>query len=145
MNLEELKTEFNINILSENSFEISKFDVRNLFLYLKNNSLFNIDVLLTVCAVDFSEFFEISYILYSSSLNEKCRVVVKIEKENPQADTVSDIFQSANWDEREIYDLFGINFINHPDLKRLFMPENWLGHPLRKDYIQNDKRLEWGK
>lgn len=145
MNLEELKTEFNINILSESNFEISKSQIKDLFLHLKNNSLFNVDMLLTVCAVDFSDFFEISYILYSSSLNKKYRVITKVEKENPQTDTVSDIFSSANWDEREIYDLFGIKFTGHPDLTRLFMLESWIGHPLRKNYIQADKRLEWAK
>jgi NADH-quinone oxidoreductase subunit C len=64
-------------------------------------------------------------------------VVLKVktsDRENPNFDTVSDIWQTAEYHEREVFDLFGIKFNNHPDLRRIFLDENWVGFPLRKDY-----------
>ena len=63
--------------------------------------------------------------------------------DNYTAPTVTDIYKSANFDECEIFDLFGIEFIGNKNLKRLLMPENWVGHPLLKSYVQNDERLVW--
>ena len=60
-----------------------------------------------------------------------------------EAESVSSIFDSAVADEKEIYDLFGINFVGNKELKRLYMPEDWEGYPLRKDYVENDERLSW--
>ena len=60
-----------------------------------------------------------------------------------EIESVSNIFDSAIADEKEIYDLFGINFIGNTELKRLYMPESWKGHPLKKDYVEDDERLRW--
>ena len=57
---------------------------------------------------------------------------------NPQIETVCDIWQTANFHEREVYDLFGVKFINHPDLRRLLLDENWDGYPLRKNYVDEN-------
>ena len=60
-----------------------------------------------------------------------------------ETESVSKIFDSAVADEKEIYDLFGVKFVGNEELKRLYMPESWEGHPLRKDYVENDERLIW--
>ena len=62
-----------------------------------------------------------------------------------EAESVTNIFDSAVADEKEIYDLFGIKFIGNSELKRLYMPETWEGHPLKKDYVANDERLDWNE
>jgi NADH-quinone oxidoreductase subunit C len=68
-------------------------------------------------------------------LKHKLTIKVSASRENPQVKSVANIWRSADWNEREAYDLYGINFINHPDLRRILMPYDWeAGYPLRKDY-----------
>jgi len=75
------------------------------------------------------------YHLESVYLKHKLTLKVSTPRENPQVKSVAEIWRSADWNEREAYDLFGINFINHPDLRRILMPYDWeAGYPLRKDY-----------
>ena len=76
---------------------------------------------------------EIVYNLYSIPRNERLRLKVSIT-ESSGVDSVTGVWPSANWMEREVYDLFGVNFKNHPDLRRILLPPDWEGHPLRKDY-----------
>ena len=64
----------------------------------------------------------------------RLRMKVRLPAEDPRAPTVTSVYPSAGWPEREIYDLFGISFDGHPDLRRILMPDDWVGHPLRKDY-----------
>jgi NADH-quinone oxidoreductase subunit C len=75
------------------------------------------------------------YHLESTGLKHKLTLSASVDKERPDVPTVAEIWKSANWHEREAYDLIGINFLNHPDLRRILMPYDWeAGHPLRKDY-----------
>ncbi len=83
---------------------------------------------------------ELVYHLYSTVDEEDLMISICV---NDETDSIVDIFKSAEADEKEIFDLFGIKFKGHDNLKRLYMPENWDGHPLRKDYIQDDTRLCW--
>ncbi len=76
---------------------------------------------------------EIVYNLYSIPRNERVRLKVSIA-ESSGVDSVTSVWPTANWMEREVYDLFGVNFKNHPDLRRILLPPDWEGHPLRKDY-----------
>lgn len=76
---------------------------------------------------------EIVYNLYSISRNERVRLKVSLA-EDASIDSVTDVWPTANWMEREVYDLFGVTFRNHPDLRRILLPPDWEGHPLRKDY-----------
>ena len=86
--------------------------------------------------------FDIVYVLYSFHHNERVRVKTQI-KDGDSVRTAVEIWPTANWLEREVYDMFGITFTGHPDMKRILLPDEWKGHPLRKDYpiLQQDK--EW--
>jgi NADH-quinone oxidoreductase subunit C len=85
--------------------------------------------------------FEVVYNLYSISKNERVRV--KAAAGEAGIDSVTSVWPTANWMEREAYDLFGVNFNNHPDLRRLLLPKDWDGHPLRKDYPLEFMENEW--
>ena len=102
------------------------------------------DYLVDITAVDWPkrpERFDIVYILYSFSRNERLRVKIQIP-EGFRPETAVGVHLTANWLEREVYDMFGIEFAGHPDLRRILMPDGWQGFPLRKDYsiIQQDQR-----
>ena len=77
---------------------------------------------------------EVVYNLYSVPFNHHLAIKVILLRDKPEVHTVSHIWKTADWHEREAYDLLGINFINHPDLRRILLPADWEGHPLRKDY-----------
>jgi NADH-quinone oxidoreductase subunit C len=87
---------------------------------------------------------EIVYNLYSISRNERVRLKVAIA-EGASVDSVTEVWPSANWMEREVYDLFGVNFSNHPDMRRILLPPDWEGHPLRKDYPLEFIENAWTK
>jgi len=78
--------------------------------------------------------FHLVYQFNSYSQKTRFEVRVPLDGNDPECDSVSGVYPNANWLEREIYDMFGIHFRNHPDLRRIIMPADWDGHPLRKDY-----------
>jgi NADH-quinone oxidoreductase subunit C len=101
---------------------------------LKNE--FGFERLSSVTAVDWwpkKLRFEVVYHLHSIKNNRRLRLKLRVE-EGEEADSVTHIWTTANWYEREVFDLFGISFRNHPNLERIMMPADWEGHPLRKDY-----------
>ncbi|MBI2819954.1 MAG: NADH-quinone oxidoreductase subunit C, partial [Acidobacteria bacterium] len=85
--------------------------------------------------------FEVIYQLYSFSRNERLRVKVPLG-EQEAVESVIPVWSGADWMEREVFDMFGIRFDHHPNLKRILLPDEWEGHPLRKDYsiLQQDNR-----
>jgi len=85
--------------------------------------------------------FEVVYHLLSMTRNTRLRLKCKLAGANPEIDSLTGVWRSANWYERETFDLFGIRFRNHPDLTRIMMPEDWEGHPLRKDYPVTGSRV----
>jgi NADH-quinone oxidoreductase subunit C len=90
-----------------------------------------------VTAVDWfpsSPRFQVSYHILSHAHKDRIRLRVMLPAEDPAVDTVSSIWLGANYYEREVFDLFGIRFEGHPNLRRILMPDDWNGHPLRKDY-----------
>jgi NADH-quinone oxidoreductase subunit C len=90
-----------------------------------------------VTAVDWlpaSPRFQVSYHIVSHTLKERIRLRVMLEEASPAVETITSVWPSANYYEREVFDLFGIRFDGHPNLRRIMMPEEWSGHPLRKDY-----------
>jgi len=78
--------------------------------------------------------FQITYHILSMTFKERIRLVVRLDGEDPAIDTITGVWPAANFYEREIFDLFGVHFGGHPNLTRIMMPEDWNGHPLRKDY-----------
>jgi NADH-quinone oxidoreductase subunit C len=86
--------------------------------------------------------FEIVYQLHSISRNIRLRLKARIS-ENDALDSVTSVWRGANWYEREVFDLFGVTFRNHPDLERIMMPVDWEGHPLRKDYPVHGNRYSY--
>ncbi len=78
--------------------------------------------------------FEIVYILQSIAKKQWLRIKARLAGENPEIESAFAVYRSANWYEREVFDLFGVRFLNHPDLTRIMMPADWVGYPLRKDY-----------
>lgn len=101
---------------------------------------YSFDILKSITAVDTGEGIELTYRLYSTLNDEEAQLSTIIKSE---AQSVTDIYKSAIADENEIYDMFGVNFIGNEGLKRLYMPEDWKGFPLKKDYIEDDTRLAW--
>jgi NADH-quinone oxidoreductase subunit C len=87
-----------------------------------------------VTAVDHGDRFEMVYRLKSASLQAAIFLKCDVERAEPRVPSMCDLWPGANWQEREVYDLFGIVFENHPDLRRIVLPDEWVGHPLRKDY-----------
>jgi NADH-quinone oxidoreductase subunit C len=91
----------------------------------------------TVTAVDWypsEPRFQITYHILSMSLKSRLRLIARLNSEDAAIDSIVDVWPSANFYEREIFDLFGVHFGGHPNLRRIMMPEDWQGHPLRKDY-----------
>jgi NADH-quinone oxidoreductase subunit C len=94
-------------------------------------------------AVEGEDRFEVVYNLYSMGTFERLRLKVRVSEDEPTTDTLEVVWPAANWNEREVYDLFGITFNNHSDLRRILMPDDWVGHPLRKDYPIGGEEVEF--
>lgn len=119
--------------LGEPFVEISANNLYSLIEHLLTREEFGFLVDLT--AVDYpkrSRRFELVYLLHSFEKNFRLRVKTEIA-EGEEADSVTDLYPAADWLEREVFDMFGIVFRGHPDLKRILLPDDWNGHPLRKD------------
>jgi len=120
---------------------------REFFQYVKDHPRLAFDYLSDVTSVDYIDqgHFQVVYHLLSIGTQGrrrgKLRVKIDVPRENPQVPTVVDLWPTANFHEREVWDMMGIEFQGHPDLRRILMREDWVGHPLRKDYVdQRPKR-----
>ncbi len=116
---------------------ISPSKLHNLALLLKEKEEVSFDFLFCLSGVDYGHDLGLVYHLRSTKYGHA--VVLKSrtnDRENPQFDTVSDVWKTADFHEREVFDLLGIKFKNHPDLRRLFLDSSW-GFPLRKDYVDD--------
>lgn len=126
-------------------YYVPKVNLKDTLRQLRNSPEFEFDMLLSIIAMEAPDYFELAYNLYSTTLNLNIVIATKLSLQSLSIETVSDIYKSADWDEREIFDLFGVNFLMHPNLKRLLLPKDWKGHPLRKDYVMDDERLAWNQ
>lgn len=105
---------------------------------------YHFDFLLSVAGVDMKEYRQTVTHLYSLTTHQTLALKVKAD-EQERVPSLVPVWPAADWHEREAYDLMGIHFEGHPDLRRILMPVDWIGHPLRKDYVENDPRLVWNK
>ncbi len=124
-------------------FYIKNSNILDFFRYLRDEEKF--DMLADLTAIDYLERekrFTILYNIYSFQKIERLLIRMDIE-ENEEVESVSTIWPSANWPEREVYDMFGIKFKNHPDLRRILLPEDWKTHPLRKDFDVKNRDQDW--
>lgn len=115
-------------------FYIDPAQIVSVCSYLKEQS--NFEQLAGITAVDWwprEPRFEVVYLLHSYSHNSRIRLMLRVA-EGAEVDSLCQVWRGANWYEREVFDLFGILFRNHPNLERIMMPADWEGHPLRKDY-----------
>ncbi len=118
--------------------------------FLKETAELDFNVLMDLTAVDYLFFaggriqkefrFEVVYHFFSLKKNHRIRIKVLVDEKNLEVDTLSDLWASANWYEREVFDMFGIRFKAHPNLKRILMYEEFQGHALRKDYPFNKRQ-----
>ncbi len=116
---------------------ISSADLLCVCKMLHENSSTYFDMLTCLTGIDNglqANTMEVVYNLYSIPFNHHLTLKVILPRDKPEVHTVSHIWKTADWHEREAYDLFGIQFTNHPDLRRILLPADWDGYPLRKDY-----------
>ncbi|MEJ7646634.1 MAG: NADH-quinone oxidoreductase subunit C [Chryseolinea sp.] len=123
------------------SIKLSVDDLQLMMQELLNNSMLYFDSLSCVTGIDNGPAMgtmEVAYNLYSIPFNHHLMVKVETAREGASVPSVCHLWRTAEWHEREIFDMFGIHFSNHPDLRRILMPSDWEGHPLKKDYKQQE-------
>ena len=134
----ELNTKINSSIIKNNQIylDIDNLDLIDVITFLKSNKDTKFKQLIDLTAVDYPENekrFKMIYLLLSHEFNQRIILNFSI-KENESVNSIFKIFPSSNWMEREVFDMYGIKFINHPDLRRILTDYNFEGYPLRKDF-----------
>ena len=121
--------------------QVQKDRVVEICRYLHDDPSIRMDHLSDLTAVDYSAYpddpgprFEVVYNLISTGHRHRIRLKVRLAEDDPRIESVTSVWKTANWHERETFDLMGIIFDKHPDLRRILLPEDWVGHPLRKEY-----------
>jgi NADH-quinone oxidoreductase subunit C len=129
--------------LGQNFFVVDSSVVPSMIQYLRDDEAF--DYLVDLTAVDYptrEERFDLVYILYSFDRNERIRIKTRVA-DGATPESVTGIHITADWLEREVFDMFGIEFKGHPNMKRILMPDEWTGYPLRKDYSILNMDNQW--
>lgn len=130
------------------AFVINRENLVALAAFLRDDSDLRFVRLSDICGIDYLNLgktprFAVVYHFHSFQLNRWVRVRVPVDEDDAVVPTLTDEWPGANWFEREVYDLFGIEFSGHPDLTRILMPDEWEGHPLRKDFQPPKEPHEW--
>jgi len=127
-----------VDALGETTIVVPREHIVAACRYLKETSSSEFDFLADVCGFDRGPEeeprFEVNYHLFSTRLHHRLRLKVLLNEEDAHVSTVTGVWRTANWHERETYDLFGVIFDGHPDLRRILLPDDWQGHALRKDF-----------
>ena len=109
--------------------------------YLRDEGDVKFDILSDLTALDIPKENKIQIVYHLYSYTPKNQIVLKVDlsRDDPRIATVEKVWKVANWLEREVFDLFGVFFEGHSDLRRIMLPEDWVGHPLRKDYVEQEE------
>jgi len=150
---EKIKESFPMDVVEVTSFRdqvsiiVKKDNIVDICRYLHDDPNLSFDHLQDLCGADYlgkkEPRFEVVYNLYSIKYRNSIRVKAQVPEDDPRIRTVTSIWAGANWHERECFDMFGIKFKGHPDLRRILLPEDWEGYPLRKDYPLEGPEKEW--
>jgi NADH-quinone oxidoreductase subunit C len=141
--IDTLKLQVPASILAVEEFRgdltvvVQRDDIVRVAEVVRTNPSLAFDLVIDVLGVDMyrpGERFEVLYNVYSLAHRRYLRLKVRLPEENPTVQTVTGVWPGANWHEREAWDMFGIKFAGHPDLRRLYLPEEFEHHPLRKDF-----------
>jgi len=134
----------------EKTIVVSKANIVAICKLLYQSPETNYNYLSDMTAIDRLKFmkddeprFEIVYNVYSMGTFQRFRLKAQVSEDDQTIDTVESVWPNANWVEREIFDMFGITFNNHSDLRRILMADDWIGHPLRKDYPLGGEEVEF--
>lgn len=148
---EDLKTRFIDDVIGVSEFRgqtsvtVKKDNIINILRYLHDSEDADMKYLQDLSAVDYPERdsrFEVVYHLHSFKFNTMLRIKALVTEKDCRIDSATVIWKGANWHERECFDMFGVVFKGHPDLRRILLPEDWIGYPLRKDYPAKGPDLE---
>lgn len=134
-----------IHFLGEVTVEVCKENLIEVLSFLKQTPEPGYEVLMDLTGVDYLgpvKRTKVVYLLHNPSDFGRLRVIVFVEREE-KLPSVTSLWEGANWYERELFDLFGVGFEGHPDLKRILMPDDWHGHPLRRDYPLTEEPVEF--
>jgi len=127
--------------------QVNPASVADVAALLKEDSDLSFDFLMAVTGIDLKGLEEdnddlrVEYHFYSYGQGHTIVVRADVQRDHPVLPSLADVYPTANWNEREAWDLLGIRFEGHPDLRRILLPEEWEGHPLRKDWEEGDKAL----
>ena len=123
--------------------EVDRRHIREVLRFLRDDHELEFDMLTDLCAVDFlprTPRFEVVYHLYSVAQNHRVRIKASVPEDDARIDSAVALYASANWMEREVWDLYGVRFEGHPDLRRILLYDEFEGHPLRKDYPKEKRQ-----
>jgi NADH-quinone oxidoreductase subunit C len=131
----EAVVEFKPDAVTEPFMVIQPDLIREIANFIFRDPELKFDYLICLSGVDFNDG-NLGVVYHLSSMQMRHRIVlkVKVPKDKPEVPSVESVWKTANWHEREAFDLFGIVFLDHPDLRRILLPDDWEGFPLRKDY-----------
>lgn len=142
---DKLKIEFGEEIISLNedpgyepSIKVEPTNLVDIMLFLRDEEGLEFDYPSCLSGVDLGANLGVVYNLYSMKRGHKITIKVEVPKEAPDVPSCELVWRSFDWHEREAYDLIGVNFVGHHNLTRILLPDDWEGHPLRKDYVQPD-------
>lgn len=134
-----------VGFLGEITLEVRKENLINVLTFFKQMVEPGYEVLMDLTGVDYFEPVKrtaVVYWLHNPTHFERVRVILFVERDEA-VPSVTHLWEGADWYERELFDLFGVNFEGHPDLKRILMPDDWKGHPLRRDYPLTEEPVEF--